>query len=463
MTRRLVLSYLAVTFLVVLALEVPLGITYTHRQRDYLAREVERDAFALSSFAEDTLEGREQTDLTRLAERYASTTGARVVIVDRDGKAVADTDPPKPGERSFADRPELQQALQGRVATGSRYSKTLGHGFVYVAVPSASGGIVHGAVRITFPTSTVDARVRRYWLTLAAVAVVSLAAAGAVGALLARSVSRPLARVEGAATAMGAGDLAVRVPDDTGPAEVRALAGAFNETAARLEELVSAQEQFVGDASHQLRTPLTALRLRLENLETEIGPDAADDLRAAEAEVARLSRLVDGLLALARADRVAASATAGPTRVADLLEERRATWDPVAAERDVDLRVDVQGDPVARATRDRVTQALDNLIANALEVAPPGSSVTLAGQASRLGVTAELHVVDHGPGLTAEQRERAFDRFWRATSAGGSLGGSGLGLAIVRKLVRADGGEVELLEADGGGLDAVIRLPLVQA
>jgi HAMP domain-containing protein len=241
MTRRLVLSYLAVTFLVVLALEVPLGITYAHRQRDDLTGEVERDAFALASFAEDTLEGREHTDLGRLASAYAATTGARVVIVDSKGTALADTDPPKPGERSFADRPELQQALKGRVATGARYSKTLGHGFVFVAVPSASGGVVHGAVRITFPTSAVDARVRRYWLTLAGVAAVSLAAAAAVGAVLARSVARPLSRVEEAATAMGAGDLAVRVPDDTGPGEVRALAGAFNETAGRLEELVQAQ------------------------------------------------------------------------------------------------------------------------------------------------------------------------------------------------------------------------------
>ncbi len=106
-----------------------------------------------------------------------------------------------------------------------------------------------------------------------------------------------------------------------------------------------------------------------------------------------------------------------------------------------------------RAAPGRLAQVIDNLLANALEASPAGTTVTLSALAAPPWV--ELHVVDHGPGMTAEQRARAFDRFWRVGSGGG---GSGLGLAIVRRLVAADEGEVELGEAPGGGVDAVVRL-----
>ena len=114
----------------------------------------------------------------------------------------------------------------------------------------------------------------------------------------------------------------------------------------------------------------------------------------------------------------------------------------------------------ALATPDRLSQVLDNLLANATEASPPGTTVEVAARPTPTGSGVEVHVTDQGSGLTEEQRQRAFDRFWRAGDATGpgGLGGTGLGLSIVRQLVRADGGEVELDEATGGGLDAVVRL-----
>jgi signal transduction histidine kinase len=296
---------------------------------------------------------------------------------------------------------------------------------------------VHGAARVTIPTSAVDSRIRRYWLILAAIAAIVLAAAMVVAVALARFVARPLHRVEQAAAALGAGDLAARAPEHEGPEEVQMLARSFNDTAAKLEVLVRAQDEFVADASHQLRTPLTALRLRLEN------GDVDGSLR----EVERLNGLVDELLALARADARPASVV----DVASVVRSRVEHWRALADEQEVALVADSDGAARAYASAERLSQVLDNLLSNAFEVAPPNS--TVAAAVRRDGRWVELRVRDRGPGMTAEQREHAFDRFWTRSD-----GGSGIGLAIVRRLVETDGGEVELRDAAGGGLEVLVRL-----
>jgi signal transduction histidine kinase len=215
---------------------------------------------------------------------------------------------------------------------------------------------------------------------------------------------------------------------------------------------VRSREAFVADASHQLRTPLAALRLRLENLEHNVAPEAVPDLEAALAEVARLSRLVDGLLALAGTD----STTAAPVPI-DLqatIDDRVGAWSALAAENRVALTVAVEPELMGRATPGRIEQVLDNLLANALDVSPEGGTIAISAVAKDRW--AEIHVVDEGPGMSESERAHAFDRFWRA---GATTGGSGLGLAIVERLVTTDGGQVELLPAGERGIDAVARLP----
>jgi signal transduction histidine kinase len=235
---------------------------------------------------------------------------------------------------------------------------------------------------------------------------------------------------------------------------VRSLAASFNDTVRKLDVLVESREAFVADASHQLRTPLAALRLRLENVERDVAPEGRADLEAALAEVGRLSRLVDGLLALARAD----STTSVPTDVdvARVVHERLDAWTALAEEQSVALHAAVDADVRGRATTGTLEQVLDNLLENALEVSPPGASITVS--AARDGPRIEVHVVDEGPGMSDDEREHAFDRFWRA---GMASGGSGLGLAIVERLVVSDGGLVELRPAASGGIDAVVTLRAV--
>ena len=439
MTRRLLASYLALTIVVLVALEVPLAIVNARNEQQDLTAKVERDAFAFSSYAEDTLQAGTSTvspHLVRIARAYQANTGGRVVIVDTNGQSIADSHPTVSKEVSFASRPEIAKALRGFTATGIRASTTLDTKLLYVAVPIASGGKVFGAVRITYPTSALDHRINRYRLALAAVALIVLAVAALVGLLLSRSIAKPLRRLESVAARVGGGELTARASETDGPSDVRRLAGEFNRTTAKLAALLRSQEQFVADASHELRTPLMALRLRLENGETD----------AALVETERLAGLVDELLELARAD--ASGDLPGDLSLADVVERRVELWSALAEERGVRLEASVNGGTI-RAGEGRVVQVLDNLLSNALDATPAGASIVVTADGG------ELHVVDEGAGLTPDQRERAFDRFWRASKAPGS----GLGLPIARRLVELDGGTIELRGASTGGVDAAVHYP----
>ena len=287
MTRRLLISYLSLAVVVLAMLEVPLGFINARGERARLTSKVERDAVTIASLAESTVEGEASTSnlaaLKALGKRYAADTGARVVITNRKGIALVDPSPPGPGRRSFATRPEFRAALRGDYATGIRHSSTLGYDLLYVAVPIASGGVVHGAVRITYPTSELDRRVRNYWLALAGHRR-GRARGGDADRTAIRPLDPPAARGSRARRG-GRRRRRSRVRARrcrTAPPEIRKLTLEFNDMVARVEGLVSAQQEFVADASHELRTPLTALRLRLENLERHVGDGGRGSLDAAE-------------------------------------------------------------------------------------------------------------------------------------------------------------------------------------
>lgn len=459
MKVRLLGAFLLLTLFVLVALEVPLAVNYRDRQLTELRNGLERDAFVLASYVQSRLTDPDTSELATIAFNYSVETKGRVVIIARTGEVLADTDPLRDGIRNFSSRPEVAAALDQKVASGSRYSESLKTGLIYVAVPVSLGNEVVGAVRLSYSTQQVEDRVHQYWLLLGLAGAVTLAVAATVGIFIARWVTRPLGELNDAAREIGSGDLDARADASHGPPEVRALASSFNLTAERLRELLVAQEQFVADASHQLRTPLTALRLRLEMIETEVEGPVVEDIEAAHSEVLRMSRLVDGLLALARAER---SPGAGPSTISigPVIAERLSIWEHIARERSVSL-ITVPTALDAVADPDRLSQILDNYIANALEVSPPGSSLMIRTSIEVHGTDryTVVHVTDQGPGLTDEQRDHAFDRFWRVDAGRSELGGSGLGLAIVSKLAEADRGRAELRAAPSGGIDAVVLLP----
>lgn len=450
MTRRLLLSYLAITLIVLIVLEIPLALFYSQREEERLIADAERDAVVLASFYEDVLEVGLAPD-PQLAIDYSERTSARVVLVDRDGISVLDTGDAI--DRDFSTRPEIPTALAGRRAAGIRRSDTLDTELLFVAVPVASGGVVHGALRLTLDAHEVTERIQRFWIALGAIAVVVLTAVAGIGWAIARSVTKPIRELQVSAQRFAQGDLRTAELDADAPPEITALGNTMNAMAARLEQLLDAQRAFVGDASHQLRTPLTALRLRLENLETQLVEEAdTAEAGAAINEIERLSTLVNDLLQLARAEEHPPTESID---VASIIADRVDTWTALAAENQVDLTFDAAaGSTRVRAVPGAVEQLLDNTIDNALRVAPTRTQITI--QLAPGATTTRIEVCDHGPGLTDDDKDRALQRFWRGDT---STPGTGLGLAIARSLVEASGGTIRLQDTSGGGLTVVFELP----
>ncbi|HEY5389099.1 MAG TPA: HAMP domain-containing sensor histidine kinase, partial [Solirubrobacteraceae bacterium] len=304
----------------------------------------------------------------------------------------------------------------------------------------------------TQSVAAVHAAVGRVELGLALVGAIVLALGLAVGAVLARQIARPLAHLEQVARQLAAGDLRARAAIE-GSREQRSLGASFNEMADRVERLLASQRAFVADASHQLRTPLTGLRLRIEEARAAgVDRTAARELDAGEAELDRLAQILEELLVLSRAGE--REQPGEPVDLGAAVQQAADRWRAAAAAREIELDVRSDDDAVAWCAPADADRALDVLLENAVHYSPHGSRIALT---SRSG---QITVRDHGPGLAPDEQEAIFERFHRGSAGVAGPPGSGLGLAIARELAREWGGEVTLTNADRGGALATLRLPV---
>ncbi len=279
--------------------------------------------------------------------------------------------------------------------------------------------------------------------------------------LIGARFSRPLRRMAAVAAQVDAGDLHPRIHDVAREGEeVRVLADAFNHMLDRLTDAFAGQRAFVADASHELRTPLTVIRGQLEVLAAQRDPSGAEVRRVerlAQAEIARITRLVDDLLLLAKAEQTQ-FLRLEPIALESFIGE---LWDgaTLLAERRFELGEVPAGTLIADP--DRLAQALRNLLANAIEHTARSGSGLVRLCVERVGAgRIRFAVEDDGPGIPAEQRERVFDRFHRTDAARDrASGGTGLGLAIVRAIVEAHGGRVAACASSAGGARIEIELP----
>ena len=445
MTRRLVLAMSLLAAVVALALAVPLAVVVATDQRAAFVSDLEIKTLSTASL----LSSQPSSQWPATVEVVAQQTGARVVVVDPSRTLLADSDNSSI-DRAF-DRPEINDALAGSLTSDVRTSQTLGEDLRFVAAPVVQDYGIVAAVRLSLPESIVEEEVAETarWLVVFVLCVI--VAAALVAWLLARSIASPLRRLAGVAHDLPE-DLELRAEEDRGPAEVRAVARALNSTARRLSGIMQRTQRVAADASHHLRTPLTGVRLRLEAIEeTSDQPEVQAEARAATAEVDRLNRRIEQVLALARAD--AGQSAVEPQDASTMVSDRVAMAAAMFEEREIVLTSTVSEGVVVMTPTGLLARVVDELLGNALQYARGRVDVSL----HRDGARAVLSVADDGPGVAAAERESVFDRFTRGSAS--VPGGSGLGLALVRESVVGIGGSAQAQQSRWGGLDVVVTLP----
>jgi signal transduction histidine kinase len=445
-TRRILLALIALTAALLVAAVVPLALQAAAHERDAFISDAQATAHSVALIAEEKLGDNTADPALTPALLNAARQHDVVLLLNAAGSVVA-----------HRGQPPRDWAALAAQATQSGYFTDTTKDSVIVVEPVLNdhdfNGAPIGTVVLQRSWNSLNASVTNLWLYVAFLGGAAMIAAALIAITFARWVSKPLVIMDAAARRLGDGDLAVRAPAGSGPTELRRMAATFNMMAGRLETLVHGHQAMVADVSHQLRTPLAALRLRIDLLAADSGPAAADELAGAQGEIARLSRLVDGLLAVARAESVTEQVVS--MNLIPAVTERVAAWQPVADGHGVKLVVE----PAGSADHPRVAlgvghleQILDNLLANAIDALADCGTVTVTVSSSGEGST--LVVADDGPGMTEQERSRAFLRF-----TSGSANGAGLGLAIVHRLVTSNGGTARLAETPGGGLTVSIQLP----
>jgi signal transduction histidine kinase len=442
---------------ITLALGVPLAVNLQRRVTAEIETNalVQAQAVAAAIGPDSIVSGGRSNyaELRSIADPAARLNGVRVLIVDRRGGVLVDSARMADRGEDYAtlSRPEIGDALAGKPVSFTRYSDTEGRELIATAVPVRDElGEIVGAVRITQDAQPIADSVRRVRLGLIALGAAGIVAGLVIAFGLSASLSRPLTRLAAAAKRLGGGDLATRAEVVHGAREIEDLARSFDEMADRLERTVQAQRSFVANASHQLRTPLTGMKLRLEAAtDAATDEDTRRQLEAADREVDRLSEIVDRLLAVSREIE-----EGHPIEVdlGDVVARALARWHDRAERLHTRLLVAGEGG-TAQGNATDLDQIVDNLLDNAISYAP--GEVTI--ESGRIDGRAFIAVADRGPGIGAADIERVTERFYRGHGAAGS--GSGLGLAIAHELAEKWGGSIDVQSRRGSGTRVEVRLP----
>ena len=442
------------TLLALIGLGLPLALSIEERVDLEVRGRADSNARIVATGALRFIGDPGNPNLERLIEASAETVNGRVIVTDRQGTVIGDSAIPPNIGANYSSRPEIRVALTGRAVQEERHSKTLNESILATAEPVRRGERVVGAVRITQSIQAIESSVSRSLIGLGALSLLVFAFALGVGWLLANRISRPIVELEEAAAAFASGgDEEVEVPVE-GSREQRSLARSFNEMTSRVNRLLESQAEFVADASHQLRTPLTGVRLRLENLAEELdrgeSPDPAE-VGAAMNELDRLSSIVDRLLVLSRAGE--GDVPGEELDLAELVRETASRWAGSMAGHRIEVTPSPWPIGSVFCARSDFEGAMDVLIENAAVYSPEESVIEV--------VTApgEVSVLDRGSGIVEGEEETVFERFSRGSAGATVPGGSGLGLAIAREMLAPWEATLTLRRREGGGTVATLRFP----
>jgi signal transduction histidine kinase len=406
MRRRLILSTALIALAAVIVLGVPLGAVDAARLRQDSTSGLEHEADAVAGAIDDRLE-RHQRVSPALLRRFIPQ-AHRITVKTRSGR---------------------------RITTG----RPVGD-----ALRAHAGAPLGGSVLAEAPIGELNARVRRAWLLIAALSLGGVLTAVGLAAFQARRLARPLEAIARRSAQLGDGDFSIRA-GHFGVPEIDSIAQGLDSSAGRIAELVAREREFSANVSHQLRTPLTALRLRLEGVGGTNDAQARErELEAALSETDRLEATIADLLAHARQ---ASTGSAVTVNLATVAHEHAARWKPVFAGSRRALEVVADKNVLVRASRGTVGQVLDVLLDNALRHGSGPARIAVAAD----GRAARITVADAGPGVPAEDRDRIFER------GASRAGGTGIGLHLARTLAQADNGGLRVLQGEPTRFE--LRLP----
>ncbi|MEV1293725.1 HAMP domain-containing sensor histidine kinase [Pseudonocardia sp. NPDC049635] len=456
MRRRLLLALSLCCLLTVAAFVAPLldERATARAQTLEMSRAHDLDRFVALAAVNADLEYELCAELQRSVHRHAELYGEGVLVVDELGTPLvwSGLEPDDPGVPAALDAALRNEppAVPDRITPFDAEP-------ILAWKPVGVGSRAEGAVLLQIDPSRAAADVTAAWSLVLAGALAAAVAFVGIALAVARWVLRPVDALAEGVGAVAQGRAGEQIAVSEGPAELRALTESFNRMSAAVRAGAEEQRRLVADASHQIRNPLAALRLRVDGLEPhvdEIGRSAYD---SAQQEVDRLERLLDGMLGLASAEATASAVAAGSDEVArcdagEVAARRVDAWRPVADAAGVALLGDGTPGLFTGWPDTDLEQVLDVLIDNAIRHTGSGTTVRVRWTSDATTVT--VTVADDGPGLADGDLERARQRFWQARSAGGS----GLGLAIADRLVAGRGGVLTLGRSAAGGLLATVAL-----
>lgn len=403
--------------------------------------------------------------IKQAAERHASQRGLSVTVVDNAGHVIVDTGPGQEVRgKNIANQPEISDALAGKfTAMYKRPGSATNTDWLYVAYPVRARGYTAGVIRVGFQTTEIDQRLHKDFLVFLQLIVATAVVTVLISLWLARRVTRPVRDMSAAAIKIArSGDLSEFVPVSRSD-EIGELGLSFNQMIGRLREQERMRQEFIANASHELKTPTMAIGSVVEALQAGAAEDA--DLRARflsslENLVERQSSLISDLLDISRLDAGSPDAWVGAINFAQVVHESVEQIRPQAFKKNIELQCTASTEgAVVVGNQIQLQRALVNLLTNAVNYTPAGGRVTVRAALAGEGKL-ELTIEDTGPGIDQKDLPYIFDRFYRGDKARTRVGGgTGLGLAIARDIIARHHGVVEVESTVGTGSTFTVRLP----